>query len=180
MTGEVTTPPRHAAGGLVRDVGLVVGMFAVGGLVGAGVWRWAWTPFRGTVLNGVWYPQTNASAFSATGLFVVIGLGIGVVLGVLSALLTDRRELLTLGLVLGSALLAAWIMLKVGQLGMPADPSRLARNAPDRSQLPATLTVRGLTPLVAFPTGALLGLCSVFVGIARKPRDRPPSDGSER
>lgn len=176
MIDDVTTAPRHATSGLLRDGVLVVTLFVVGGLVGAGVWRWAWSPFRGTVLNGVWYPQTNASAFSSTGLFVLIGLVLGLALGALSALLADRRELVTLGLVLVAALLAAWIMLLVGQVGMPADPVELARSTPDRDQLPATLAVRGLSPLAAFPSGALLGLCGVFVGITRKPADQPVGD----
>ena len=148
-------------------------LFALGGLVGGAVWRWLWTPLRGTVFEGVWYPTTNTSDFSGTGLYVLIGLGIGLVLGVVSALVTDRRELLTLGLVVVGAVLAAWLMLLVGQLGMPADPTELATDTANRTQLPGTLTVRGWSPFAAFPTGALLGLCVVFVGVSRKPADEP-------
>ena len=170
------TRARHAGGGLVRDVVLVPLLFGIGGVVGGMVWRWLWTPLRGTAFQGVWYPATNSSDFSATGLYVLIGLGVGLVLGVLSALVTDRRELLTLGLVVLGSLLAAWVMLLVGEVGMPADPSRLAAGAGDRTPLPGTLTVRGWSPYGAFPTGALLGLCVVFVGVSRKPGDEPPPD----
>ena len=104
---------------------------------------------------------------------MLIGLGLGLVLGVLSALVTDRRELLVLGLVVVGSLLAAWLMLLVGGLGMPADPTALAATTANRTELPSTLTVRGWSPYVAFPTGALVGLCVVFIGVSRKPADQP-------
>jgi hypothetical protein len=169
----LTTGARHAGGGLLRDVLLVLLLFGLGGLVGGALWRWLWTPVRGTAFEGVWYPTTNSSEFSATGLFVLIGLGIGLVLGVLSALVTDRRELLVLGLVVLGSLLATGLMLLVGGLGMPADPTELAATAANGTELPATLTVRGWSPYVAFPTGALVGLCVVFIGVSRKPLEQP-------
>ena len=174
MPRGLTAPARHAGGGLVRDIVLVLLLFGLGGVVGGEVWRWLWTPVRGTAFQGVWYPATNSSEFSATGLYVVIGLGVGLVLGVLSALVTDRRELLILGLVLVGSLFAAWVMLRIGELGMPADPAELAVGTTDPTPLPGTLTVRGWSPFAAFPTGALVGLFAVFVGVSRKPADEPP------
>jgi len=82
---------------------------------------------------------------------------------------SDRRELLTLGLVVAGSLLAGWVMLRVGELGMPADPNLLAPRTADGTQLPGTLTITGRSPLAAFPTGALVGLFVVFVGLSRKP-----------
>ncbi len=173
MPRGLTTGARHAGGGLLREVVLVLLLFGLGGLVGGALWRWLWTPVSGTVFEGVWYPATNTSEFSATGLYVLIALGLGLVLGVLSALVTDRRELLVLGLVVVGSLLAAWLMLLVGGLGMPADPTALAATTANRTELPSTLTVRGWSPYVAFPTGALVGLCVVFIGVSRKPADQP-------
>ena len=163
------TPAHHAAGGLLRDVVLVLLLFGLGGAGGGLLWRWLWTPLHGTVLDGTWYPATNSSDFSATGLYVLIGLGLGLVLGVVSGLVTDRRELVTLGLVVAGSLLAAEVMRAVGAIGMPADPSVLARSAADGTQLPGTLIVRGWTPVVAWPAGALVGLFVVFIGLTRKP-----------
>jgi hypothetical protein len=173
VPGGLTTRARHAGGGLLRDVALVALVFLLGGVVGGLLWRWLWTPLQGTVLDGTWYPATNTSAFSSTGIFVLLGLGLGLLLGVSSALLTDRRELMTLGLVVAGSLLAAGVMLVLGRLGMPADPSRLARTAADGARLPGTLAVSGWTPVVAWPTGALLGLFVVFIGLSRKPVDQP-------
>ncbi|WP_432478718.1 hypothetical protein [Nocardioides sp. GXQ0305] len=172
------TRARHAGGGLVRDVVLVVLLFALAGVVGGLVWRWIWTPMRGTVLDGVWYPATNSSPFSATGLYVLVALVTGLLAGLIGALVTDRRELVTLVLVAGGSLLAGWVMLQVGAIGMPADPTTLARSADDGTRLPGTLTVTGWSPLVAFPTGALLGLFVVFVGLSRKPAEQPDSVGT--
>ena len=153
-------------------------LFGVGGLLCGGLWRWLWTPPRGTVASGVWFPTPEGSDFAATGLYVLVGLGAGLLLGMLIALVTDRRELLTLGLVVAGSLLAGWVMLRVGELGMPADPSRLAPRAADGTRLPGTLTITGWIPLAAFPIGALVGLFGVFVGLSRKPvdqqRERPP------
>ncbi len=117
MPGGLTTRVRHAGGGLLRDVVLVLVTFAAGGLVGGLLWRWLWSPLRGTVLDGTWYPDTNASEFSATGIYVLVGLGLGLVLGAMSALLTDRRELVMLGLVVGGSLIAAGVMLAAGRAG---------------------------------------------------------------
>ena len=172
------TPARHAGGGLVRDVALLLVLLGVAGVAGGLLWRWLWSPIRGTVLDGVWYPDTNASPFSATGLYVLIALGVGMVAGVLGALLTDRRELVTLGLVAAGSLLAGWLMLLIGGVGMPADPVDLARSAADGARLPGTLAVTGWSPLVALPTGALRGLCVVFVGLSRKPAEPHESVGA--
>lgn len=150
-------------------------VFALGGAVGGVLWRWLWTPLHGTVLDGTWYPATNASEFSATGIYVLLGLGLGLLLGAFSALVTDRRELVTLGFVVAGSLLAAGAMLAIGRLGMPADPSRLARTAADGTQLPGTLRVTGWTPVVAWPTGALVGLFVVFIGLSRKRADQQSS-----
>ena len=169
MPRGLTSGARHAGGGAVRDVVLVLVLFGVGGLLCGGLWRWLWTPPRGTVAHGVWFPAVEGSDFAATGLYVLIGLGAGLLLGVLSGLVSDRRELLTLGLVVAGSLLAGWVMLRVGELGMPADPNQLAPRAADGTQLPGTLTITGRSPLAAFPAGALVGLFVVFVGLSRKP-----------
>ena len=175
MPGGLTTRARHAGGGLVRDVLLVLVASVVCGAVGGALWRWLWTPLRGTVLEGTWFPDTNASEFSATGLFVLLGLGLGLLLGVLCGLVTDRREVVVLVLVVAGSLLAAAVMFAIGRIGMPADPARVARSAADGTRLAGTLTVRGWTPFLGWPTGSLLGLFVVFMGLSRKPLDQHPS-----
>ena len=165
----MTSGARHAGGGLVRDVVLVLLLFVVGGLAAGLLWRELWTPVEGTAFEGVWYPETNSSPFSATGLYTLIAFGTGILAGLLSALVTDRRELVVLALVVAGSVLAGWVMLEVGQWGMPADPRDLAVDAANGTGWPA---------LGAFPAGALLGLCVVFVGLSRKPSEDPHSVGT--
>ena len=174
----MTSGARHAGGGLVRDVVLVLLLFVVGGLAAGLLWRELWTPVEGTAFEGVWYPETNSSPFSATGLYTLIAFGTGILAGLLSALVTDRRELVVLALVVAGSVLAGWVMLEVGQWGMPADPRDLAVDAANGTSLPGTLTVTGWPALGAFPAGALLGLCVVFVGLSRKPSEDPHSVGT--
>lgn len=179
MSGELTSSARHAQkGAWVRDVVVVLLLFAVGGVVAGLVWHWLWTPPSGLVVDGVWYPDEAglAVSFGGTGLYVVVGATAGLVLGVASALLADRRELLTLGLVVLGSVLAAWLMREVGTIDVPPNPQALAPGAEDYARLPGTLEVTGASPWVALPSGALAGLCAIFVGLSRKPVDDAPAD----
>ena len=182
MPDQLIEPARHATGsGWLRDGLLVLGLFGVGGVAAGLVWRWLWTPTRGIVLDGTWYAEGESvgTAFSGTGLYVLVALAAGLLLGVLSGLLADRRELLTLALVVVGSLLAGWVMVLVGTVGVPPDPQPLAAGSPDRARLPGTLEVTGWSPYVAFPSGALAGLCAVFVGLSRKPADVTRSVSSD-
>ena len=177
MPEQLIPAARHATGrGWLRDAGLVLAIFALGGVVAGLAWRWLWTPTSGVVVDGVWVADGEGvrEAFSGTGLYVLVGLAAGVCLGVLSALLADRQELVTLALVVVGSVLAGWLMLRVGTIGLPPDPQPLAAAAADRTRLPGTLEVTGWSPFVALPSGALAGLCVVFVGLSRKPPEVPP------
>lgn len=172
MPGQLSEPTHHVTkGAWMRDAAVVLALFVVGGAVAGLLWHWLWTPPTGRVLDGVWYPDEDGlrAAFGGTGLYVVVGLGAGLLLGVASALLVDRRELLTLALVVAGSALGGWIMLEVGMIGVPTDPQVLAAGAGDDTRLPGTLTVAGGIPLIALPAGALAGLCAIFVGLSRKP-----------
>ena len=155
----LTTGARHAGGGLVRDVVLVLLLFGLGGLVGGALWRWLWTPASGTVFDGVWYPATNTSrVLRDRPLRRSSASASGWCLGVLSALVTDRRELLTLGLVVvGLAARgladARW---SAGSACRPTRPSWPATTA-NRTELPGTLAVRGVEPARRVPDGRAAG-----------------------
>lgn len=169
LTGTGTdTPTRHVSPGwVVRDVLIVlVGCAVVGGLAGL-AWETWWTPPSGVVRGHVWYVDFYESRglFSGTALYVVVGLLGGILVGVTSAYLVDRVELVTLASVAAGSVLAAWLMLQVGTALAPPDPEVLARTAPNKAVLPDTLEVSGDWALGAFPAGAMIGVAVVYIGL---------------
>lgn len=167
-------PAHHASRWwLLRDVGLVLAVFALLGAVGGVVWELWWTPPTGVVVDGEWVPDESGlrGLFDGTGHFVVVALVTGVLSGAACAFFVDRVELLTLAAVAVGSVLATWVMLQVGTALAPPDPVVLARTAEDGQQLLGTLRVVGHGALVSVPVGALTGLVVVFVGLTPT---RPP------
>lgn len=172
MSAELTprtTPQRHHASTwwVLREVALVLAAGALLGVVGGFLWELWWTPPTGLVLDHAWYPDGEGvrQLFSGTGLYVVIGLAGGVLLGAGSAWLFDRVELATLAAVLAGSVLAGWLMFQVGTALAPPDPERAASTSPDYTELPGSLEVEGNGPFVAFPAGAMTGITVVFIGL---------------
>lgn len=141
-------------------------------LAGAGalaglLWFRLWEPPRGVVRSGAWLTDETGlrGDFSGTGLYVVVAALTGLLLGVVIALLLARSELATLGFLLLGAVLAGWVMYRVGILDSPGDPRVLADDTADGTVLPGRLRLAGWTPFVAFPTGALLGYAALLVAL---------------
>jgi hypothetical protein len=162
--------------GLVQ-LALAVLVLAVAGVLAGVVWEWLWTAPDGTVVDGAWVAQDEASlrgVFSATGWYVVVASVAGLLGGAVVGLFLDRFPLVALlGVVLGS-LLGAFLMFRVGVALGPDDPVEAARRAADGAVVPGVLDVSGGTPFIALPTGALIALALVFIGLMA--RDRVTSD----
>lgn len=171
---ESTTRPRISWGRVLRDVLLVLVIAAVAGAVCGVLWEMWWTPPSGLVLEGVWYPDAEGvrQLFSGTGLYVVIAVAGGVLVGASCAWLFDRVELATLTAVAFGSVLAAWLMLQVGTSLAPEDPTALAAESVDYTELPGALAVEGDGAYVAFPVGALTGVTIVFIGLTPTRRIR--------
>jgi hypothetical protein len=183
-TGESPVPPpspRPRIVGQVVQVLAILAAYAVVGVVAGWLWHRLWTPSDGVVVNHQWFPGTEAlrGEFSGTGLYVLVAAAGGFGLGVACAMVGGRRPVLTLVVALAGSVLAAWLMLKVGQSLGPADPHELAKTAADRTRLPAALRVSGLSPRLAFPAGTLAAMALVFLvfsgnsrelGSSREPR----------
>jgi hypothetical protein len=158
------------------QLGLVVAALAAVGALAGVVWQWIWTPTIGVVVDHHWTAGDALGLqheFSGTGWYVIVALVAGLVAGVAVALLVDRVPLLTLAAVVVGSALAAWLMLVVGTALGPPDPDVAARTADDGTRLPMQLSVTGHSPWVALPSGALIGLLFVFIGLS--PRHRTPS-----
>jgi hypothetical protein len=122
------------------------------------------------VVGRVWYADPDAG-FSGTGLYVLIGACVGLLVGVACGLVAARQPVLTLALVVLGSGLAGWLMLWTGTIGGEADPQQRAAEAADGTELSGTLTVSGWSPFVAFPAGALAGLSAVLLAVAPEPAD---------
>jgi hypothetical protein len=147
----------------------------------AGVaWERAWTPPSGVALSHefVLDSQGVQDDFSGTGLYVLLALATGVLLGALVGLLFRRRELLTLTVLLVAAALGGWVMAATGQALGPPDPAPLAKGLEDWAPLVPRLEVHGLSPYLALPLGAMLGLMAEFllevaIRVVRAPAEQP-------
>lgn len=173
MTGRVTGRPAVQLG-LV-----VVGLALVGVLAGV-VWEWIWNPVIGVVVDHQWSPGSAIGLqqeFSSTGWYVVVAVVAGLLAGLGVGLLADRVPLLTLVAVVVGSALAAWLMLVVGSALGPPDPAAAAHTADDGTRLPSDLSVSGKSPFLALPTGALLGMALVFIGLSPRAA-RPESSES--
>lgn len=157
---------------------LVVGIFAAAGALCGVLWHQLWDAPEGVVAGQQWFTDESGlrGDFAGTGWYVVVASLAGLVLGTLTAWTFDRSELVTLVAVVGGSVLAAWLMLRVGYHLSPPDPDQLALTAPDGTRLDGALRVRRLPPRLAFPMGALVGLCAVYFLTTRRaprPEDRP-------
>jgi hypothetical protein len=187
--GQPGDQPAERSGtrATVLQLVLAVVLLAAIGALAAVVWNWVWTPSVGVVSDHQWLAENEASLrgqFSSTGWYVVVASVAGLLGGVLVSFFLDRVPLLTLlAVVVGSAV-ATWVMLQVGAALGPADPHHLALTAKEGTHLPGQLQVSPASPqdvpgwlaftrhspLIAFPTGALVGLTLVFFGLSARAR----------
>lgn len=147
----------------------MLGAFGVAGVLAAVVWEWLWIPPTGVAVNGEWFLDSEGLPrdVSGTGLYVLVAVVVGVLLGTIAAMTARSRELVTLAAVVLGSVLAAAVMGVVGPALGPPDPRPLAVSADDRTPLPADLRVEGAAAYAALPAGALTGLTVWFIVIAR-------------
>ena len=145
-------------------------LLVVAGALAGVVWVWLWTPPSGVVVDQRWVQDESGlrGDFSATGSYVAVAAVAGLLVAVLLGVLFDRAELVTLLVVLVGSVLAGWVMYRVGLALSPADPRSLADSAEDGTRLPGRLAVDGISPFLAFPGGAMLGLVIVYFGLPRR------------
>jgi hypothetical protein len=196
MSDQLTAPAEPGEGErsdtrvAVLQFVLAVALLAAVGALAAVVWNWVWTPPVGVVSGHQWLAEDEASLrgqFASTGWFVVVAGLAGLLGGGLVALFLDRVPLLTLLAVVVGSVVATWLMLEVGAALGPPDPRHLALTAKEGTHLPAQLTVSAgaredlprflgflrHSPLIALPTGALVGLTLVFFGLSARARMAP-------
>ena len=163
----MTRAPR----GLLRLV-LVLVVFAIAGILAGVVWERLWTPSSGLVVDNTWYLDADGvqDDFSGTGLYVLVALAAGALLGLGTGLATRGLELVTLAAVALGSVTAAWVMLLTGTSLGPPDPRPLADGREDYTAISSDLRVVGKAPYVALPAGALTTLAACFIGLTGSPR----------
>jgi hypothetical protein len=158
-------------GTALRAVAVLM-LFAAGGIGGGYLWRHLWTPPPGEAASGSWVPipveEGLQNDWSAVGWYVVAAFAVGLVLGLLTALVLGRAEIVAVVLgVLGSAL-AAYLVLTTGERLSPPDADQAAATAADGTRIRGDLELEGWTPLLSLPTGTLLTLTTVFLVTNRR------------
>jgi len=151
----------------VREVALVIGVFALAGVLCALLWHFWWSPAP----TGVTYQHDPYfgpdEEFRSTGMYVAIAAPVGALLGVVLTWLLDRDEVVTLvSLVVGGAL-AAGLMAAVGHALGPESASAVARRTADFQEVKAELRVQPVAPLLTFPVSALVGSLVVLLGFSK-------------
>lgn len=183
MLDRVKIPPMTDAptggtiwGPVIRQAALVLVLFAATGAAAGYLWFRLWDPPMGVVFDGKWFLDEKGlrGEFSSTGWFIVVAAVAGLVLGGLSALIFDRSELMTLAAVAVGAVLATYLMWRLGVHLGPADPEVLAASTPDRQQLPGQIAVAGFSPFLVLPGTALASLALTYVSLPQ--RRLPPQD----
>jgi hypothetical protein len=151
-------------------------VFAAGGVGGGYAWRHLWTPPAGEARQGTWLPtpieEGLQNDFSGVGWYVVVCVALGLVLGLLTALLLDRAELVGLAVALVGSALAAYVVLRTGQHLSPPDPDKAAAHAKDGTEIVGDLDVEGWPPLLSSPVGALVTLGGWYLVTPRRTRRR--------
>ena len=157
------------------------------------VWEAVWTPPGQVIAKHQVFFDSYASlrgVFTGTGWYVVVGGLASALVSLLVCLLTRRRGLLTLALVIVGSAVGAAVMLKVGTHLGPADPASIAAHTVKRTTVDGELTVEGKTvlgvksPYLVWPMTSLMVLSLVFFAVPVSPveleRLRPyPADPRE-
>ncbi len=151
-----------------------VALFAAAGAGAGWLWYKLWDVPSGVASGGQWYTSEAGlrDDFQGVAWYVALSLVAGLLLGMLTAWMFDRSELVTLVAVVAGSALAAYLMLRVGTHLSPPDPHQLAKTAEDGQKLKGTLRVGSWTPRGSFTFGALIGLALVYaVSIGRAPSE---------
>jgi hypothetical protein len=158
-------PPRAGRrGGALSDVLVVLGSMLVLGLVCGLLWWLLVNPAEFTKMRagGAMGEVQLGRRFDVDGWYVVLGLLGGLVAGVALMWWRSRDALLTAGLLVVGAVLAATVTAVVGRLLGPGDPQARLEAARIGAHVPVRLVVDAWTAYLAWPIGVLVGALLVL------------------
>lgn len=153
--------------GLLADVAIVLAWFVVLGVVAAVVW-WQVTPlaaYTRTSDNAVMDAQEFGKQVDADAWYVVIAVVAGLVSGLVLARWRERDPLLTVALVGVGALVASFLMLRLGLWLGPAKPTRsVIEHVAVGHKVPLQLRPGSHVVFLAWPVAAMAGCLLVLLG----------------
>lgn len=161
----------------VRQTLVTVLVFVVAGAIAGALWFWLWSPAPETdayLIDGGRPFFDDDLEFRSTGIYLMVAVPFGLVLGALFMWIHDRDELFTLGVVVVGAVAAGLVMAGVGSLIGPGQPESIDVNAAHPNGFPTVKAALDASPVAWFlglPGGALVGCVVVLVGF---PGDAAP------
>jgi hypothetical protein len=155
---------------------------ALGALGGWLWWRW-WAPApEGRVFDTpegpMWFPMPFdpgiAHDFGGTATYAILGIGLGLLLGTVGAVVARNRAVPGLVAVGLASILAAVVMSLVGVSQSPPDPQQKADQVDIGTELPGHLHVTSAeigpvelpTPYLMWPVAAMLGYLLVMLSLS--------------
>ncbi|MBD8869233.1 hypothetical protein [Nocardioides donggukensis] len=150
-----------------RDAVLVVLGFTVAGALCGWLWHALWAPAPTGVVVGetAYFPPDQE--FAGTGLYMLIAVLAGLVLGGVATFLLERDEVVTLAATVLGAVAAGAVMALVGHLLGPESVAEAIARTADYEEVRSDLRVGTPAAYAAFPGGALMGAVLVLVTFTR-------------
>lgn len=168
---------RLGKGAAVRQALIALLVFVMAGAVAGALWFWLWSPAPETsayLIDGGRPFFDDDLEFRSTGIYLVVAVPLGLVLGALFMWIHDRDELFTLGVVAVAAVAAGLVMVGVGALLGPGQPESIDVTVAHPDGFPTAKAALEASPVawfLGFPGGALVGCVLVLVGF---PGDAAP------
>ena len=161
---ELAAPARRS--GALADLAWVLGYFAVAGVVAGFVWWKVATPAHYTRIsdNAVMLQSELGQRVQGDGWFVVVGLVMALLGGVVLTRWRNRRPLLVVLVGYAASLVGGALALALGKALGHQDVAALAKSAAVGSRFPDSLDVISPLVVVAWPIGFLIGSVVVIWG----------------
>ena len=159
LPATATDDPGAAVRDGLTTLSVVVAWFTVAALLGALVW-WQVTPlaeYTRTRDNASMDEEQLAKQFGADGWFFVIAAVGGLVSGLVLALVRRRNPVLLVLLLAVGGALATFVMVEVGRLLGPSDPSTVLASTPVGATVPLQLEVDAHGVWFVWSIAALVG-----------------------
>lgn len=186
MTRAGTRTVTRKGHSLLADAAVILGAFAVAGVVAGLLWPQLVAPVE--VVRTEFGLSTAevylAQRFDNDGWFIALGAALGLILGVLLTAWRRTDEVRTLFLVVAGAAIASWLAGSVGRAAGPEDPSVALADAAVGTTAQAAVVVDAGGAWFAWPIAALLGTCLVLWGTRHRSGEAqspspPPSPSPE-